>query len=63
MWKDQYLGLGTHLVVHESIWDSFINTAKKELESRQKEGEKVILYNIWVDVVQKVIQESPFEVQ
>lgn len=62
MWKDKYLGLGNYLVVHESIWDAFQNTAKNELESRNKRGEKVILYNIWVDVVLKVIQESPSEV-
>ena len=62
MWKDKYLGLGNYLVIHESIWEAFNKTAKDELESRNKRGEKVILYNIWADVVLKVIQESHFEV-
>ena len=62
MWKDKYLGLGNYLVIHESIWEAFNKIAKDELESRNKRGEKVILYNIWVNVVLKVIQESPFEV-
>ena len=54
-WKDQYLGLGNYLVVHESIWNAFSDMAKKELERRQGEGDNVILYNIWVDVVLKVL--------
>lgn len=62
MWKDIYLGLGNYLVVHESICEAFKKTAKDELESRNKKGEKVILYNIWGDVVLKVIQESPSDV-
>ena len=58
MWKDQYLGLGNYLVVHESIWDAFMETAKNELESREQRGESVILYNIWVDVVLKILGVS-----
>lgn len=35
-WKDQYLGLGNYLVIHESIWEEFSELAKSELE-RMKE--------------------------
>lgn len=55
MWKDQYLGLGNYLVVHESIWKAFQKEAKNELEFRKKRGDGVILYNIWGDIVLKVI--------
>ena len=54
-WKDQYLGLGNYLVVRESIWDAFTRKAKKELEIRNAKGDSVILYNIWVEVVLKVL--------
>ncbi len=58
MWKDQYLGLGNYLVIHESIWANFQETAKKELNRRQKQGDHVILYNIWVEVVLMVIGKA-----
>ena len=58
MWKDQYLGLGNYLVIHESIWANFQETAKKELDRRQKQGDHVILYNIWVEVVLMVIGKA-----
>ena len=54
-WKDQYLGLGNYLVVHESIWEDFSDMANKELERRQSEDDYAILYNIWADVVLKVL--------
>ena len=58
MWKDQYLGLGNYLVIHESICANFQETAKKELNRRQKQGDHVILYNIWVEVVLMVIGKA-----
>ena len=58
MWKDQYLGLGNYLVIHESIWDSFQETAMDELSRRQKNGEHIILYNIWVEVVLQIIRKA-----
>ena len=57
-WKDQYLGLGNYLVVHESIWDAFSDMANKELEQRQSEDDYALLYNIWVDVVLNVLGKS-----
>lgn len=54
-WKDQYLGLGNYLVVHESIWDEFIKNARTELARRNRTDETVILYNIWIDAILKVI--------
>lgn len=57
-WKDKYLGLGNYLVVHESIWDDFSNTAHNELKRLNEagNGEKSILYQIWVEVVLKVLK-------
>lgn len=57
-WKDKYLGLGNYLVVHDSIWDDFSNTAHNELNRLNEagNGEKAILYQIWVEVVLKVLK-------
>lgn len=57
-WKDQYLGLGNYLVVHESIWDDYSDMANKELERRQSEDNYAILYNIWADVVLNVLGKT-----
>lgn len=57
-WKDQYLGLGNYLVVHESIWEDFSDMANKELERRQSEDDYAILYNIWADVVLNVLGKT-----
>lgn len=54
-WKDQYLGLGNFLVVHKSLWDVFSKKAQEELALREQQGQHVILYNIWVDVLLKVL--------
>ena len=54
-WKDKYLGLGNYLIVHESIWDDFVQMSKNELDNYSKNGVSVILYNIWVLVVLKVL--------
>lgn len=58
MWKDQYLGLGNYLVIHESIWEAFRDAAKNELEFRKRKGENVILYSIWKDVVLTIIGDK-----
>lgn len=57
-WKDQYLGLGNYLVVHESIWESFSEMAHKALEHRHDVDDYAILYNIWLDVVLNVLDKS-----
>ncbi len=57
-WKDKYLGLGNYLVVHESIWDDFARMAQKELQKRNERGEKVILYNIWDEIVINVLNRN-----
>ncbi|MBR7027691.1 MAG: hypothetical protein IKI13_09010 [Bacteroidales bacterium] len=54
-WRDKYLGLGNHLVVHESIWDDFVQMLKDELENYSKNGVSVIPYNIWPLVVLKAL--------
>ena len=54
-WKDQYLGLGNFLVVHESIWEDFHRIAEEELARKKSEGEYVILFQIWIDVVLKTL--------
>ena len=57
-WKDKYLGMGNYLVVHESIWDDFSHSAQDELNRLNEagNGEKAILYQIWVEVVLKVLK-------
>ena len=57
-WKDQYLGLGNYLVVHESIWDAFSTKARNELAIRNAAGDRVILYNIWVEVILEVLKDG-----
>ena len=57
-WKDQYLGLGNYLVINESIWEAFTNMADKELEIKNATGDRVILYNIWVEIVLKVLSSN-----
>ena len=57
-WKDQYLGLGNYLVVHESIWDEFKKKANNDLSRRHVSGDNVILYNIWIEVVLKVLNHK-----
>lgn len=57
-WKDQYLGLGNYLVVHESIWETFSDVAHKTLERRHNVDDYAILYNIWLDVVLNVLGKS-----
>ena len=57
-WKDQYLGLGNYLVVHESIWEDFTQTAELELARLHDEGTDVILYNIWDSVILKVLKHE-----
>ena len=57
-WKDMYLGLGNYLVVHDSIWDVFLQTAKEDLNKRNREGEGVILYNTWVEVVLMILERA-----
>ena len=56
-WKDQYLGLGNYLVIHESIWDEFTREARLELKERENNGENVILYRIWDSVVLRVLEQ------
>ena len=55
-WKDQYLGLGNYLVVHESIWDAFTKKAKSELAKWNRTGDNAILYNIWIVAVLKALR-------
>lgn len=57
-WKDQYLGLGNFLVVHESLWDAFSKKAEEELALREQQGQHVILYKIWVDVLLDVLNNT-----
>lgn len=57
-WKDQYLGLGNFLVVHESLWDAFSKKAEEELALREQQGQHVILYKIWVDVLLYVLNNT-----
>lgn len=57
-WKDQYLGLGNYLVVHESIWEDFSQIAESEMARLHNEGNNVILYNIWDSVVLKVLKHD-----
>ena len=55
LWKDKYLGLGNYLVVHDSIWKEFLLSAQDELITRNNKGERIILYNIWGEVVLSVL--------
>ncbi len=57
-WKDEYLGLGNYLVVHESIWEDFSRTAREELTERNARGESVILYNIWGEIIINVLNRN-----
>lgn len=57
-WKDNYLGLGNYLVIHESIWNDFSRMAQEELQKMNERGEKVILYNIWGEIVIRVLSRN-----
>lgn len=57
-WKDKYLGLGNYLVIHESIWEDFNQTAESELARLHGKGKNVILYNIWDSVILKVLKHE-----
>ena len=54
-WKDRYLGLGNYLVVKDTLWDEFSDLARSELKRLEEEGQNVILYNIWIDVIINVL--------
>jgi len=54
-WKDQYLGLGNYLVVKDTLWEEFSGLAKSEIKRLAEEEQNVILYNIWIDVIIKVL--------
>ena len=56
-WKYQYLELGNSLVVHESLWDDFSRLAEEELKRRKEKGEYVILYNIWVEIILRLLKD------
>ena len=59
-WKDQYLGLGNFLVIHESLWEAFYKKAQEELALREQQGQHVILYNIWGDVLLDVLNNTAY---
>lgn len=54
-WNSCYLGLGNHLVVHESIWQDFNEAVKTEKVRRTESGEGDLLYNYWIHVVLAVL--------
>lgn len=57
-WKDQYLGLGNYLVIKSTLWEEFSALAKSELKRLADEGQNVILYNIWIDVIINVLNNQ-----
>ena len=56
MWHIEYLGRGNNLYVQIKYWDYFEEEIKKRFDEYQEKEKYIILNDIWVVVMQKVLQ-------
>lgn len=57
-WKSVYMGLGNFLVVHESIWDAFIQLETDESKKQNTSLSPGFFYFSWIELILKVLKTN-----
>ena len=53
-WQHKYLGAGNHLLVRNDFYETF----NKEVEKLKQESSEAILYNTWLPVIMRVLENG-----